>query len=96
MVVDILTFRLAPDATEEAFLEADRQVQQALIPNQPGFARRTTARGPDGEWLVMTVWWSAEAADAFDRLWETDEVARGFRRLIEHGGAAPRRFTTLD
>lgn len=93
-MIETLTFRLAPGVDETAFLEADRRVQTEFIPNHPGFARRTTARGADGEWLVVTLWSSAEAADASGQLAEGDPIAAGFRALIED--AVVRRYVTLD
>ena len=54
-VVEITTFRLAEGVSDEAFLALDRRLQTELVPNQPGFLRRTTARHGD-EWLVVTLW----------------------------------------
>ena len=95
-VVETLTFRLAPGSEESAFLEADRAWQDELIPNQPGFARRTTARGDDGEWLVVTLWGSAGDAGAFGALAESAPVARRFRSLLDPASVRTGRYTTLD
>jgi hypothetical protein len=43
-IVEITTFRLAEGVTDESFLALDRRLQTELVPNQPGFLRRTTAR----------------------------------------------------
>jgi len=43
-VVETTSFRLALGANEDAFLALDRRVQTEVIPNHPGFIRRTTAR----------------------------------------------------
>ena len=64
MLIENLTFRLASGVDEDDFLEADRKVQTELVPNLPGFVRRTTARGEDGGWLVVTLWGSADDANA--------------------------------
>ena len=48
-------FRLAEEVTDSSFLALDRRLQTELVPNQPGFLRRTTARHGD-DWLVVTLW----------------------------------------
>jgi len=55
-VIETLTFQLAPGTAQSAFLEADQRVQTDFFYRQPGLARRTTARGGDGEWLVVVLW----------------------------------------
>jgi hypothetical protein len=94
MLIEALTCRLAPGVDEAAFLAADRRVQTEFIPNHPGFVRRTTARGADGEWMVLTFWGTAETADASRRLGETDPVATAFSVLLDDVAVA--RFETLD
>ena len=42
-VIETMTFRLAPGADEQAFLDADRRVQTDFAYRQPGLMRRTTA-----------------------------------------------------
>ena len=54
-IVEVTTFRLAEGVTDESFLALDHRVQTELVPNQPGFLRRTTARHGD-DWLVVTLW----------------------------------------
>ena len=96
MVVETLTFRLAAGVDEAEFLAADRAWQTELVPNRPGFVRRTTARGADGEWLVVTLWWSDADADAGRRAAESSPVGRRFLDLVEPGSAQRRLYTTLD
>ncbi len=94
-VVAVTTFRLVEGADESAFLQADRRVQTELVPNQPGFMRRTTAhRGHD--WLVVTLWRDEEAAIAFDVLASTHEVQREFDAFVNAASVATSRFDTLD
>lgn len=95
-VVETLTFRLAPGADETAFLDADRAVQTELIPNQPGFARRTTARREGGEWLVVTLWGAPEHAEDYARLAEDAPVAQRFRSFLDPASVRLARYTTLD
>lgn len=96
MVVEITTFRLAAGADESAFLEADYRVQTEFIPNLPGFVRRTTARGPDGAWLVVVLWGSEREADAAAKLADSDPLASAFVRLIDEATLELKRYSTLD
>jgi hypothetical protein len=95
MIIETLTGRLAAGVDEEAFLEADRRYQTEFVPNHVGFVRRTTARGAgEGEWLVLTFWSSAEAADDSARKAKVDAVASGFLAMLDD--TAIQRFETLD
>lgn len=95
MIIETLTGRLAAGADEDAFLEADRRFQQEFVPNQAGFVRRTTARGPgERDWLVLTFWYSEEDADHSARLAKVDAVASAFLAMLD--GAETQRFETLD
>jgi len=94
-LIETTTFRLAAGADEQAFLRADRRVQTELIPNQPGFLRRTTARSDEG-WLVLTLWASAEHAHAFGEATVGDPVQLEFESHLEPGSEVTRRYETLD
>jgi hypothetical protein len=87
MLVELTTFRLAEGVDEAAFLLADAELQAELSP-QPGFVRRTTARGDDGAWLVLAMWWSAAHADGAPA-----PVPAG---LVDAASVRRERSTTLD
>lgn len=93
--VEITTFRLAEGVTDETFLALDRRLQTELVPNQPGFLRRTTARHGD-DWLVVTLWASDEAAGAFQRATESHPLEVEFARVVESGTLHLTRYDTLD
>lgn len=95
-VVETFTFRLLPGSDEAAFLDADRAVQTELIPNQAGFIRRTTARGADGEWLVVTLWGRAEQAEDYARLAGTEGVGQRFMSFVDGASVRSGRYLTLD
>jgi len=88
VLVEANTFRLAAGADEAAFLAADKRVQEA-VSSLEGFVRRTTARGADGEWLVLSFWWGSSYADAAP-------VDDGFAALIDPSSVDRRRYETLD
>ena len=94
-IVEITTFRLAEGVGDESFLALDRRVQTELVPNQPGFLRRTTARH-GGDWLVVTLWASAEAAAAYQVSVEGHPLQAEFDHAVEAGTLHLARYTTLD
>lgn len=91
-----MRFRLRPGSDEAAFLAADRRVQEDFAYQQPGLLRRTTARGTDGNWIVIDLWRSAADADACDARWEHDRVAQEFMALVDQSSVAVQRFQPLS
>ena len=94
-VVEIATFRLAAGVEVPSFLALDKRVQTELVPNQPGFMRRTTARR-DPDWVVVTLWASGAAAAVFDEVSKDDPVRAEFERSLERGSLVTCRYETLD
>ena len=94
-IVEITTFRLAEGVSDESFLALDKRVQTELVPNQPGFMRRTTARHGE-EWLVVTLWSTEDAAAAFQRAVEGDPLQAEFEHAVEAGTFHLTRYATLD
>ena len=95
-VVEVATFRLRDGVDDVDFLDADRRIQTDFIPTLPGFMRRTTARGRDGEWLVVVLWGSFADAEAADALAAGDEDVRRFMAVIDDGTYRCERYETLD
>lgn len=96
MVIETATFRLRSGSDEAAFLDADHRVQTEFIPNHRGFLRRTTARGDNGEWMIVTLWASAEDADASAARAPGDPVMGAFSDLLEPGSLSTARYAALD
>jgi heme-degrading monooxygenase HmoA len=96
MLMETVTFRLAADTDESAFLEADKRVQTEFIPNQPGFLRRTTARGHDGEWLVVVLWNSENDADTCTSQSDGHPATMAFTALLDSSTLRTKRYETLD
>jgi heme-degrading monooxygenase HmoA len=94
-IVEVTTFRLAEGVTDRSFLALDRRLQAELVPNRPGFLRRTTARHGD-DWLVVTLWSTEDAAGAFQRAVEADPLQLEFERAVESGSFHLARYATLD
>jgi hypothetical protein len=96
MVIETQTFRLAAGADEDAFLAADRRVQDEFIPRHAGFLRRTTARGDDGDWLVIVLWYTAADADASAALAADHPATTAFRALLDGATLRTTRYETLS
>jgi hypothetical protein len=94
-VIEIMRFRLGAATDEEAFLAADRRLQEDFASQQPGLLRRTTARGADGNWIVIDLWRSAADADACDRRWDRDPVTQAFMALLDRSTVTTERYTEL-
>jgi heme-degrading monooxygenase HmoA len=94
-VVEVTSFSLAAGSNEETFLQLDRRVQTDVVPNQPGFMRRTTARSGEN-WVVVTLWASLEHAAAFDEMAGTYAAQVEFDVHIEVGSVRTERYQTLD
>jgi hypothetical protein len=50
---DIVTFSLRPEISDDAFTTIDAQMQEWAYVNLPGIMRRTVARNPQGQWIVV-------------------------------------------
>ena len=94
-IVEVTTFRLADGIGDDAFLALDKRIQTELVPNQPGFLRRTTARHGE-DWLVVTLWASDDAAAAFQRAAEAHPLQADFEQAVEAGTLHLTRYATLD
>ena len=94
MIIEHRTFRLVDGAEEAALLEADRRVQTEVAPFQRGFIRRTTARHPDGRWLVETLWFDEACASAAAD--EDSPAADALAALVAPGSDRTERWTTLE
>lgn len=91
-----MRFRLAQGCDEAKFIAADRRLQQEFAYQQPGLLRRTTARGADGDWVVIDLWRSAADADACAARWDGDPVVAAFMALVDASSVTSERFQQLD
>ena len=89
-VIEIQTFQLADGVDPAVFVEADARAQTEVAYRQSGLVRRTTAKGDDGEWLVVTLWASNEQADA-----ATSALA-GLSAFVDRATLRTARYRPLD
>jgi hypothetical protein len=95
-VIETHTFRLAEGADMAEFLDADRQVQTELMLRKPTFLRRTTARGAEGDWLVVAIWGSARDADIARAQLDDDPATAALMAFVDRPTFTTRRYETLD
>ena len=97
-MIETVTYRLRDGADEAAFLTADEAMQIGFANLQPGLRRRTTARGADG-WIEITVWDSAEQADAAAVAAavaaEQDPLVAALKAFVEPASVVRARYETL-
>ena len=96
MFIVVWTFRLKDDITEEEFLAANERMQTGFVYLQPGFVRRTTARGKDGEWLVIGMWQTQADAATAGEVARGDPISRAANAMVDPASVAVKRFETLD
>ena len=93
-VIEICTFAVAAD--DDHFRAADARMQTEFAYRQPGLYRRTTARGADRRWCVITLWREEGDADRAAANAETDAVGRAFWSLVDADSVDVQRFTMLE
>jgi hypothetical protein len=96
VIVEVFTFRLAPDVSESDVLAADALVQTDFYYQRPGMVRRTTARSVDGAWVVVVFWGSEADAQAAGEAAADHEATERFAALMDHGTVRVTRYESLD
>jgi hypothetical protein len=92
-VVEVCAFTVVAD--ENAVRAADARLQTEFAYQQPGLLRRTTARGEEGQWCVITLWQTVDDAVKGSAAAATDEVAVEFWSLVDTDSVRMQRFTLL-
>ena len=95
-VIEVVTFRLASHVEPDEFLIADKQAPTEFLYMQRGLLRRTTARGVDGQWLVVTLWASARDADASALAGRVDPAVSLLTSLMDPTSVTTTRYDTLE
>ncbi len=95
-VIEIARFRLAVGADERELLREDDRVQREYVPRQPGFISRETARGEDGEWLVLVHWQTERDADASMSKFMDDPTTRGFVGMLDGSTVSMKRYSLVQ
>jgi hypothetical protein len=81
---------------EDRFRRADTLLQQDFAYQQPGLLRRTTARSPTGDWVVIDLWRSPSDADSSVRRGDDDPTVQAFMALVDPVTTDMARYLELD
>jgi hypothetical protein len=95
-VIEVVTFRLVAHVDQDAFLVVDKRAQTEFLYRQPGLLRRTTARGTDGGWLMVTLWASGRDADAAAVAARDDPAASLLTSSMDPSSVTNTRYDTLE
>jgi hypothetical protein len=95
-MIEITRFRLRPDVNENEFRQADARLQAHFAYQQPGLVRRTTARGQDGEWLVIDLWRSRPEADASVSRRVNDPSVQAFLGFLDESTILASRYDEFE
>ncbi len=81
-IAEIVTFRLNPDATPEAFLKAMEEMQP-FVDRSGGVIGRTISCDAEGNWTDHVLWDSEEKAKALAEAFLTAPETESARKLID-------------
>lgn len=83
MTIEIVTFKLKDGVTTAEFEPIDKAVQVQHVAKQPGFVARESARGDNGDWLVVVHWETAKDADASMATFMSAAAAQPFMSNVQ-------------
>ena len=95
MLIVTAVFSLVDGVSEEDFLAADARFQEEFAYQLKGHLRRTTARGENGTWLVMSMFDSAESFAAAGNATVGLDAVENMHRYIDFSTHRVETFTTL-
>ena len=95
MLIVTAVFSLVEGADEAEFLAADARFQEEFAYQLKGHLRRTTARGENGTWMVMSWFDSAESFADAPNATEGLEAVENMHRFIDFSTHRVETFTTL-
>jgi len=92
-IVEIATFRLNAGVTDSQFLAANQRVESEYVARLPGFISRETARGDNGEWVVIIHWESISAAEASMASFASAPGTKDFMAVMDGSSLSMKRYT---
>lgn len=92
-VIEIATFTLKDGVSYEDFAPIDKAVEMEHVSKQAGFISRESAKGQNGEWLVVVHWSTIEDADASMNSFMSAEAASGFMEKIDASTMSMKRYS---
>lgn len=93
-VIEVITFRLTPEATEEVFVAAVAQ-SLTFLERQPGFLGREVGVTTDGEWTDIVHWASLETALRAARVFNEAPETQAFNACLVRGSVQMRHVRSV-
>jgi len=92
-VIEIATFKLKEGVSYQQFAPLDKAVETEHVAKQPGFISRETAKGKNGEWLVIVHWNSEKDAEASMNSFMKVKAAENFMSNIDASTMSMKHYT---
>lgn len=92
-IIEIATFKLKDGVSYQEFSPIDKAVETGHVVKQPGFISRESAKGENGEWLVVVHWNSNEDAEASMNSFMGAKAASEFMSHIDTSTMVMKRYT---
>lgn len=92
-VIEVATFKLADGMSYDDFSVLDSAVEAQHVSKQPGFISRHSARGENGEWLVVVYWENHESAQASMNSFMNAPAAAQFMKGLDASTMKMMRYT---
>jgi heme-degrading monooxygenase HmoA len=92
-VIEIATFNIKEGVSYQEFKPLDKAVEIQHVMKQPGFISRESAKGQNGEWLVVVHWESLKNADASMQSFMKAKAASKFMSHIDASTMSMKRYT---
>jgi hypothetical protein len=92
-IIEIVTLKIKPGVSVEAFQKIDAAVGSQHVAKQPGFISRESASSGENEWLVIVHWRSTKDADASMASFASAPAAKEFIDSIDSSTMVMKRYT---
>lgn len=94
-VVELASFELANEISQEEFLEVSTLFQTDFVANQAGFIERKLIKS--GEiWSDLVVWQNMDCAEAVSNQMGSSEFARKYGSMIKAGSVTVKHYEVFQ
>lgn len=94
--IELAKFKLRTGVSDEAFLQAERNIRNGRIRQQPGYLGREIGRGENDEWFIIIRWESAAAGEAWSPIFMQDPHGQAFASHLDFSSMRQEHFTVVS
>ena len=95
-VIEIATLKLKDGVTYEEFAPIDKMIGSNYVAKQPGFISRESAKGENGEWVVVVHWKSKEDANKSMASFMNAPESSNFMELVDTSSMFMKRYIKVN